>query len=852
MNILNRLISGSIFMLLPLMAQAQTALKNWTIEDHSGKAEILAAGDTLEITAPQGLTLWYNRQLTGDYEISYRVKMPMQGGRYDRLSDLNCFWAANDPEHPGNFFARSGWRNGIFQRYKTLSLFYVGYGGNHNSTTRFRRYFAKTADTGDDVARPVIKEYTDKAHLLLPDTWYDIQIRVEKGITTYRINGEELFRLPIKEHEGDGHFGLRLLENHTLFTDFRVKDLKSAVAHVAGRRLLEQTVSYEELGAAIRHRQSWVDYPAYADRESWKNNIDPEMRKIIIGNGERALKHVWKPDLASDYLAFKRTGEIRTGRANHKALQALTIAELAEGEGRFMDAIIDGVWFLCETSWIHSAHLSFQQDRSGLPDRNEPTIELVVGDIGAQMAWTYYFLKEEFDKVSPLINRRIVEEVNRNLIDPYFARDDYWWMGFGGKQVNNWNPWINYNVLQALMLIEKDPERVRQGVWKLMRSTDYFFSMYHEDGACDEGPTYWSGASGYALKFLDLLAKVTGNKVDIFGSPLLRNMAQYIYRVHIGGNYFVNFADSAPQVSPSPGILYQYGKLIGDPAMMRFASFMARQNNSFKNGTNGYFASALDELFMYKEIIDCPPAEPLTGSYWFKDTQICTARDEAGKSTGFFFAAKGGHNQESHNHNDAGSCILYYDALPVLIDAGVGTYTRQTFGPERYTIWTMQSDYHNLPLINGTAQKHGREFAAHNQQYNATARTVSYQVDIAPAYPQEANVKSWIRNYTLRRKKEFIITDKWELSACNKPSELHLMTCCEVEIDGNKNITLAGEAGKFGLEYDKALLSPEIDIIELTDPKLIHSWKQGKLTRIRFTILSRQTTGESKLVIKRR
>lgn len=67
------------------------------------------------------------------------------------------------------------------------------------------------------------------------------------------------------------------------------------------------------------------------------------------------------------------------------------------------------------------------------------------------------FLKDEFDKVSPLINERIIEEVNRNLINPYFARDDYWWMGFSGQQVNNWNPWINYNVLQALMLIEKRP-----------------------------------------------------------------------------------------------------------------------------------------------------------------------------------------------------------------------------------------------------------------------------------------------------------------------------------------------------------------------------------------------------------
>lgn len=622
-------------------------------------------------------------------------------------------------------------------------------------------------------------------------------------------------------------------------------------ANATERHLLEQTISYEDLGTVILYHQSWVDYPKYTDRKSWQEKVDPEIRKIIIKNGERALKHEWKPDLASDYLAFKRTGEIRTGRANHKALQALTIAELVEGQGRFMDAIIDGVWFLCETSWIHSAHLGFQKDRSGLPDRNEPTIELVVADIGAQMAWTYYFLKDEFDKTSPLINERIVEEVNKNLINPYFARDDYWWMGFGGQQVNNWNPWVNYNVLQALMLIERSSERIQQGVWKLMKSTDFFFSMYHEDGACDEGPTYWSGASGYALKFLDLLAKVTGNKVNIFSSPLLRNMAQYIYRVHIGGNYFVNFADSAPIVSPSPGILYQYGKLIGDPAMMKFASLMARQNQSFKNGVNGYFASALDELFMYKDIINYPQGEPLIGSYWFKDTQICVARDTEGKSDGFFFAAKGGNNQESHNHNDVGSCILYYNSKPLLIDVGVGTYTRQTFGPERYTIWTMQSDYHNLPLINGTAQKNGREFAAYNQQYKATAKTISYQIDIARAYPQEANVKSWTRNYTLHRKKDFTITDRWELAAYEKPSILNLMTCNEVEIDNDKNIILTGEAGKFKLEYNKKLLSPEADIIELTDPKLIHSWRQKKLTRIRFTILSQQTTGESKLMVKK-
>lgn len=617
------------------------------------------------------------------------------------------------------------------------------------------------------------------------------------------------------------------------------------------RHLLEDCITYEDLEAVIRLNQSWVDYPAYKDRKAWKERVDPFLGEKIIQNGEKALRHEWRPNLASDYLAFKRTGEIRTGRKNHLALQALMLAELVEGKGRFMDAIMDGAWFLCETSWIHSAHLAFQKNQSGLPDRNEPTIELVVADIGAQMAWLHYFFKEELDKLSPLIDKRIVEAISKNLIEPYLARDDYWWMGFHGQQVNNWNPWINYNVLQALMLVENNPLRIRNGVWKLIKSTDFFFSVYHEDGACDEGPTYWSGASGYALKFLDLLDKVTGGKVNIFKNPLLHNMAQYIYRVHVGGNYFVNFADSSPQVTPSPGILFQFGKRIGDVRMMEFAALVARQNQSFKKGVSGYFASALDEMFMYREIVGYPQSEPLIRDYWFKDTQICIARDKEGTTDGFFFAAKGGHNQESHNHNDVGSCILYYDNSPLLIDVGVGTYTRQTFGPERYSIWTMRSSYHNLPTINGVEQKNGKEFAARNQQYKATSKSVFYQVDIAGAYPSEAGVKKWTRSYTLQRGKRFVIEDHWNLSQQQKNIVLNFMTCCSVEIDRKQNITLLSDTGRMRLEYDKHLFTVETDVIELTDAKLKRGWNEKNITRIRLVMTQRMNEGSTRIIVQK-
>ena len=222
-NTIRRIIAGSYFLLMAMALHAQVTLKHWTEEDHSDQMRIEVAGDTLDITAPKGLTLWYNQRLTGDYEISYSVKVLMQGGAHDRLSDLNCFWGANDPKHPGDLYAQSAWRKGIFKHYNTLNLFYVGYGGNHNTTTRFRQYYGDAFDINDPKVRPVIKEYTDSEHLLKPNKWYHIRIQVKNNVTTYSINGEELFRYKMKPGEGDGHFGLRLLENHVLFTGFQVE-----------------------------------------------------------------------------------------------------------------------------------------------------------------------------------------------------------------------------------------------------------------------------------------------------------------------------------------------------------------------------------------------------------------------------------------------------------------------------------------------------------------------------------------------------------------------------------------------------------------------------------------------------
>jgi hypothetical protein len=212
------------------------------------------------------------------------------------------------------------------------------------------------------------------------------------------------------------------------------------------------------------------------------------------------------------------------------------------------------------------------------------------------------------------------------------------------------------------------------------------------------------------------------------------------------------------------------------------------------------------------------------------------ARSVAGSPDGLYLAAKGGHNAESHNHNDVGNFIVYMNGRPAIIDIGVETYTRKTFSAERYEIWTMQSAYHNLPTINGVMQHEGEQYAAKDVSYKQGRSNARLSLDIAGAYPPEAGVDSWKREIRLDRGKEVRVSDSYKL---NKPADsimLTLMTPCAVEEAGAGRLVLsepsAGESGfKLTVSYDSNKLKPELENITVEDRRLKSVWGD-QLTRI--------------------
>ncbi|MBO4659558.1 MAG: hypothetical protein J5637_08045 [Prevotella sp.] len=218
------------FVVLSMATQAQSALnsrqfkKYWRVESESPDYRVTFRGDTCEILSPKGLTLWRKEQLHEGQTVEYDACVMDEGKEGDRLSDLNCFFLASDP-HARDIWARASWRSGIFTRCYTLQTYYLGYGGNHNTTTRFRRYDGDEAGVEDAARRPaILKEYTDEAHLLKANHWYHVKIESKTGHTRFFIDGECIVDYADPQPLREGWFGFRTTLSRTCITNFRYYD----------------------------------------------------------------------------------------------------------------------------------------------------------------------------------------------------------------------------------------------------------------------------------------------------------------------------------------------------------------------------------------------------------------------------------------------------------------------------------------------------------------------------------------------------------------------------------------------------------------------------------------------------
>lgn len=575
--------------------------------------------------------------------------------------------------------------------------------------------------------------------------------------------------------------------------------------------------------------------------------LPDSVKQKFVNDADKDLDYRWPTLTASLFLDYKFTGN-RSHYQNlqnqrRKVLNQLVIAELVSHNKKYIPQIVNGLWStLEESTWVLPAHMSLQKAGVGLPDPREEIVDL--GDVitAPMIAATQFMLYDEIEQYAPMVNKRIDYELQKRIVVPYLQRDDLWWMGFHGQTVNNWNAWCNTNVLHTALLNEKNPDALALITAKAMRSTDIFINQYPADGGCDEGPSYWSEAGGKMIRLLHLLNSVSGGKLNWAGNALMHSMGTYIYKMHIDGRYFVDFADALPELVPNPESVFRYGEVFNDTTLKQFAAYLFNLDGKEISNTN--IAEFLQTLEVYDQLTTLPAKSPMPGYSCLPDLQVMTSRSDPGNTHGLFLAVQGGNNGESHNHNDVGNFIIYANGKPVMVDAGVGTYTAQTFSSRRYELWNMQSQWHNCPTINGVMQKDGRKFKAEDFRCE-DQNGVKVSMDISKAYPSEASVKKWNRTFIFNQgQNEISLKEDYELNKWIAESKINFLSSCRIG-EQKKGVLLFYNAegdAVLALKYNPARLSVAVEEKGIEDPRIARSWN-GKLYHVVFTIRKHSLKG---------
>lgn len=587
---------------------------------------------------------------------------------------------------------------------------------------------------------------------------------------------------------------------------------------------------------------SALPVPSAQDRSVWEALDEGTLTPIAI-RAEDDLREPWPVPRAQQYARYHRDGNrdeyeqvifARQRRLSRAAVMAaVTLAD------DWMDEVTDGVTLLCEqSSWCWPAHDDTRARHGAvLPTVDDPFLDLGAGEAVAQLAWIDHLLGQALDERAPGLRARLRYEAKRRVLEPFVRRRDWHWLGLDGD-VHNWNPWIHGNVLVAALQLA-DPETERAEIVRLtIEGLDRYVGALPRDGAVDEGYGYWWNGACRALEALDVLAHATGGALDAATMPALRATVGFPVAMHLGGDWYLNVADgqARPPRDQPWHALHRAARRVGDGlAVQHAASYRALTPVADERDGLGRLLRALTDPSWTGA---APASPPFARDVWLESVQLLVARRAAGSFAGLTLAIKGGHNGEHHNHNDVGSFVVALNGVPVVIDAGRPTYTAQTFGPDRYAIWTMQSAWHNTPQLGDNQQGVGPEHRARDLAIAVDDDASELVLDLAAAYPGHAADRWWRTARLDRASGRVLVSDEWQLAESAGESFIHLVLAGDVTAStGSAHIRALDGAGVLELTWE-----PPTDAVltnrALDDPALSDVWGPH-LTRISIPVEGR-------------
>lgn len=344
--------------------------------------------------------------------------------------------------------------------------------------------------------------------------------------------------------------------------------------------------------------------------------------------------------------------------------------------------LIDTIWtYCCEVNWVVGDYKEYY----GVPRDQyfKYIIEIGTASLGMSLAEIKYLFSDRLPKY--LIDL-ITDKLRRHIIEPYLEHRFFWeWHD------NNWASVCAGGVGAVLMY--EDPRLFCAEKGRIAATMKCYLDSFDDDGVCVEGSAYWGFGFGFFMNYALLLREFTEGREDWFKKPKVKSIAQFMQKIILDDHTLVTFSDvntSEGYWLGMPHILRDiYGEEI-EKLPAEIATITVYRHFSFLLRSFVCYKPEYNATELNRNVTNVMPDKG-----WFTK-----------RTPKYSFAAKGGHNGESHNHIDVGNFIFVHNDRQILCDMGAGSYKPGYHGKERYTFFAPCADAHNLPIFDGEYQSH--------------------------------------------------------------------------------------------------------------------------------------------------
>jgi len=487
-------------------------------------------------------------------------------------------------------------------------------------------------------------------------------------------------------------------------------------------------------------------------------------------------------------VSFEKAFNLRRTRMSVSAFLSLIYPEREE----YLTDLQNTLWAICgEYCWALPNHTPDSAFRY-----NNNHIDICAAILGAELSQIRYLLAE---RLEPVLLDRIQKEVDKRIIRSYLENTFDW-----EKKSNNWAAVCAGNV--AIVFIFERPDLFEAIKPRIDKTMECFLSGFKADGVCREGLGYWEYGFGHFVNYAEHLFAFTNGREDLFQNELVKKVAVFPETAYLGQGAIVSFADCDKSVRISKGIMGILQKHYGENILDLQESDLRGYLDLFGKGILSfeYYRAGSGKLRPMKE-----------KEYYLPDSQIFVK-----KGSKYSFAAKGGDNQEPHNHNDVGTFIVSNGEGQLIADIGSGEYTKDYFintMDKRYQILCNRSGGHSVPIINGIEQSYGAEY--HGSMHYEKGKL---ELELSGAYPIKELTS--LKRCFIFEPNRICLKDCFELETPGYIQERFVTMICPEEGKGYIKI------GSLYMKYDDSIWSASIT----QETHISHSLKEQSVYLIDF------------------